>query len=371
MAGLFDIFKTGSTGAQGTTAYPQQQTQSVAYTPTGVPVGSGINTALFRQLQGAGFDYETAKNAAITGVDPRTKSTTSSPSAVQTRSNASAVNSQPVVTQSSTATKSSYTNDDISNAINSVGSMFYGGQPMPQAGSAADIFALQDQLAKDRLNRSGAFAYDSEYHLSPDQLSQIDNSAENISRERLQAAGQAYVNEKNSSSTSTQSNQQLDNERSLLSMYVSQPIVKDYNTVIASKLGIDKILASGVGGAQELATIFSFMKALDPGSVVRESEYEAAAKSGNIFTGALARFNGLFNPSGGFLSPQLKKEFQNIINAKMSSQQSQYENYRNQIRTIAERQGLNPDNVTIDFTGGFDNYNTNSNQQVDIEELLR
>lgn len=355
MAGLLDIFKLG--GAQGTTAYPQQQTQQVSYTPTGVPVGSGVNTSLFRQLQGAGFDYETAKNAALTGVDPRTKSVTSSGPAVQTRSNASAVTAQPDATQASVTPKSSYTNEDIANAINSVGTMFYGGTPMPQAGSAADIFALQDQMAKDRLGRTGAFAYDSNYHLSPDQLSQVDNSAENLRKERLQSLGQAYADNTKKSSSSTQSNQQLDNERSLLSMYVSQPIVKDYNTVIASKLGIDKILSSGVGGAQDLATVYSFMKALDPGSVVRESEYETAAKSGNIFTGALARFNGLFNASGGLLSPQLKKEFSNIINAKMSSQQTQYDNYRNQIRTIAERQGLNPDNVTIDFTGEFDNYN--------------
>lgn len=349
MAGLANIFKGGSAQQPvQTQSYPQQpQAQDIQYTPSGVPIGSGVNTALFRQLQSQGFDYETAKNAAITGVDPRVKSVSSSPAVSQVRSTTQSV-TPTTSTQSSNRT---YSNEEVSNAINSLGTMFYGGSPLPQSGSAADIFALQDQMAKDRLNRTGLFALEKGIAYSPDQLSQIDNSAENLGRERLQALGQAYADSTKTGSSSTLSNQQLDNERALLSMYVSQPIVKDYNTVVSQKLSIDRILNSGVGGAQDLATVYSFMKALDPGSVVRESEYDAAAKSGNIFTGALARFNGLFNPSGGILSPQLKKEFQNIINARMLAQQEQYNNYRNQIRDIASRQGLNPDNTTIDFTG--------------------
>lgn len=356
MAGLFDIFKGG---AQQQVQPAQQQAQQVSYTPSGVPVGAGVNTALFRQLQAEGFSYEAAKDAALTGLDPRVKKATSSPYVSQVNSNVNSIPKTQNYSEPTTQGKT-YSNEEIADAINKFGTQVYGGQVMPQTGSAADIFALQDQLAKDRLSRQGLFSYDKGYALSPDQLSQIDTSAENVGRERLKAAGQAYAGElakaKNQTS-SGYSEKQLDNERALLSMYTSQPIVKDYNTVITSKLGVDNILNSGVGGAQDLALVYSFMKALDPGSVVRETEYATAANSGNIFTGALARFNGLFNPAGGFMSPQLKKEFQNIINSKMKSQQAQYENYRGQIRSIAQRQGLDPDNVTIDFTGGFDDYN--------------
>lgn len=371
MAGLFDIFKGGAQQAPAPVQQQPARQGTISSTPSGRPYGEGVNTALYNELIKQKYPQDVAYAAALGGPDPRASKAVATPAAVQTRYNASNVQQAPATPSSySSQSTKTYSNEEVADAINKFGTQMYGGQVMPQAGSAADIFALQDQLAKDRLNRQGLFAYDTGYALSPDQLSQLDTSAENVGRERLQATGQAYANElaqAKSSSGSGYSEKQLDNERALLSMYTSQPIVKDYNTVITSKLGVDNILNSGVGGAQDLALVYSFMKALDPGSVVRETEYATAANSGNIFTGALARFNGLFNPAGGFMSPQLKKEFQNIINSKMKSQQAQYENYRGQIRSIAERQGLDPDNVTIDFTGGFDDYNNQGG--VDINAL--
>lgn len=277
---------------------------------------------------------------------------------------ASQGSAQIVLPQSASKSSSRATPEELAAAFNRTGKLLHGGAVMPDPGSLADILKLQKEIADNNYNRTGMFDNSDLRGLSPDQLKQVEGSANDFLNNRLQGAADAYDARKKEEVSATKgssvSEHALDNERALLSMYTSQPIVKDYNTVITSKLGIDNILKSGVGGAQDLATVYSFMKALDPGSVVRESEYATAANSGNIFTGALARFNGLMNPSGGFISPQLKKEFQNIVNSKMKSQQSQYDNYRKQVRDIAERQGLNPDNVTIDFTGGFDNYNDNS-----------
>jgi hypothetical protein len=111
------------------------------------------------------------------------------------------------------------------------------------------------------------------------------------------------------------------------SRFDSSPIVKQYNEVQNKKLGIDRLLAEGkVSGPQDVALVYDFMKALDPTSVVRESEYAMGASSGNIFLGALAKFNGLFNEAGGKLPENVKKEFQNIINQRYSAISQQYNN---------------------------------------------
>ena len=145
-------------------------------------------------------------------------------------------------------------------------------------------------------------------------------------------------------------NTQLDNERSLLSLYTSNPIVKEFNEVQSRKLQVDNIIKSGTGGPADLALVYTFMKALDPSSVVRETEYETARKSGNIFHGIWAKFNGYFKEEGGFLPPNVQKEFQNLVNQSYKAREAQYANWRTKIGDIATRQGLNPENVAVDFS---------------------
>jgi len=161
-------------------------------------------------------------------------------------------------------------------------------------------------------------------------------------------------------------NQMTDNERALLTMFQNNQIVKDYNTIVAQKNTMDSIINNGSGGPTDMAAIFTFMKALDPNSVVRESEYDNAAKSGNLFRGIYTKFNGYFKENGGILPDSLKKEFQGIINNKLKAQENQYINYANGIKTIAERQGMNPNNVIIDFSGGV--LNTQQPQPSQVPE---
>jgi hypothetical protein len=148
------------------------------------------------------------------------------------------------------------------------------------------------------------------------------------------------------------SNQSTDNERALMSQFRGEQITKDYNEILGQKGTIDAYIQNGVGGPADLALVFSFMKGLDPNSVVRESEYETAAKSGNIFQGAFARFNGYFKEKGGILPENVKQEFQNLVNQKLKVKETQYNNLTKQYSDIAVRQGLNPKNVVIDYAGG-------------------
>ena len=112
------------------------------------------------------------------------------------------------------------------------------------------------------------------------------------------------------------------------SSFDSAPIVKQYNEVLNKKLSVDGILNSGVVGPGDLALVFEFMKALDPTSVVRETEYDNASKSGNIFLGAAAKFNGYMKPGGGFLPEGVRKDFQKLIDTKLNVATKQYDNFK-------------------------------------------
>jgi len=65
--------------------------------------------------------------------------------------------------------------------------------------------------------------------------------------------------------------------QTLANSFDSHPIIKLYNEVQNKSISVRGIIDSGVGGPADLALVFEFMKALDPTSVVRESEYARTA----------------------------------------------------------------------------------------------
>jgi len=141
----------------------------------------------------------------------------------------------------------------------------------------------------------------------------------------------------------------LDNEMQAKAKFESNQIVKDFNDVQSRVLEMQNYIDSGVRGAADLASVFSFMKALDPNSVVREAEYDNAAKSGNLFKGVWAKFNGYFTDGGGFLPDSVKNDFLTLMKKTLESKTTAYNNYASQTRNIAKTQGMNPDNVAIEF----------------------
>ena len=113
---------------------------------------------------------------------------------------------------------------------------------------------------------------------------------------------------------------------SLAEAFDRNGVVKKFIEAHDKKESFDSIIANGNGGPADLALVFEFMKALDPQSVVRETEFATAAKSGNIFKGWAARFNGYLEEEGGFLPENVKKEFQNIVNQKFDVSRKNYTN---------------------------------------------
>jgi hypothetical protein len=110
---------------------------------------------------------------------------------------------------------------------------------------------------------------------------------------------------------------------SLASQFDSNPVVKNLNEQANKADSVKRIVEAGLGGPGDLAVVYETMKALDPSSVVRESEYESASKSGNVFAGSMARFNGYFKAEGGKLPDNVKQAFLGIIDEKMKVSRKQ------------------------------------------------
>lgn len=153
----------------------------------------------------------------------------------------------------------------------------------------------------------------------------------------------------------TRTNARIDR---IVNSFNAHPLVKEYNEVQAQHGIIQQVVSGSWSGPGDMAAVFAFMKALDPNSVVRETEYANAAKSGNIFTGWAARFNGALNPNGGFLSERVKQDFLRTITGRLSIKTSQYQNLRRQLVARVDRIKAGApetgDEALIDYASGVE-----------------
>lgn len=149
----------------------------------------------------------------------------------------------------------------------------------------------------------------------------------------------------------------------LRNQFSNSPIVKQFNDTQNRLLSFSSILDGSVSGPGDLAVVFEFMKGLDPSSVVREQEYENAAKSGNIFAGVFSKFNGYLKPNGGFLPPSVKKEFLNIVQQKYNVVEKQYDNFYNETGRLIDKKTGEGDGVDY-----LPNYKQVSLKNIDAKE---
>lgn len=114
-----------------------------------------------------------------------------------------------------------------------------------------------------------------------------------------------------------------------------------FNRVVSS--------AQDPSAAGDLAMIFNFMKILDPGSVVRESEFAQAAATGSWgerLQAAAARFL-----AGERLSEDMRADFAERAELLMQAQLRTHLQLEAQFRALAQRTGFNPDDVVLDYIG--------------------
>ena len=100
--------------------------------------------------------------------------------------------------------------------------------------------------------------------------------------------------------------------------------------------------------AGDLSLIFNYMKMLDPGSVVRESEFATAAAAGSYGDRIQASVQKVI--SGERLTPKMRADFVKKSGELYKGMQKQHKKREGSYRQIATDNQFSPDEVVIDIT---------------------
>ena len=129
--------------------------------------------------------------------------------------------------------------------------------------------------------------------------------------------------------------QQFSNENSLRDEYMAQTanfrIIND---------AYKKIMTTADTGAGDMSLLYQYVKLLDPGSVVRESEFATAAASGSFGDQVQAGVQRI--ATGKRLTPELTVQFRNEAKNIFDQQQSSANQTAEQYRRLAIDYGLDP-----------------------------
>lgn len=118
----------------------------------------------------------------------------------------------------------------------------------------------------------------------------------------------------------------------------------DY-ALMVNAMGRIQAAARESSGAQDLALIFSYMKMLDPTSVVRESEFDNAVRTGGVPDQIAAAYNQI--TSGQRLTPGQRANFVRSAQAQLASARRNAQQIESEYRRIALGQGVDPDLVIV------------------------
>lgn len=108
-----------------------------------------------------------------------------------------------------------------------------------------------------------------------------------------------------------------------------------YNNIQASS-------AAGTG-AGDIALITGFMKMLDPGSVVRETEFATARDTAGLFAQLENRLQKAQN--GQLLQPEQRKQYVSLAKQYLEAAQNKAEQEKKDLNAVVKNYKLNPENV--------------------------
>lgn len=109
-----------------------------------------------------------------------------------------------------------------------------------------------------------------------------------------------------------------------------------------------KASAKDPSAAGDLALIYNYMKVLDPGSTVRESEFQLAGQAGSLPTQIQAAFDKL--STGKRLTDDMRKDFVSRSKDLYSAQEKQHKVLANQYKDLVKPYGYDAGRVVPDFT---------------------
>ncbi|MCK5651470.1 MAG: hypothetical protein KAJ42_08845 [Gemmatimonadetes bacterium] len=197
------------------------------------------------------------------------------------------------------------------------------------------------ELAEGVERRSNALATigrdpDVSAPLTPAELAQAAQS-ETATNAAL-AADRAAVVRANTPSAET--------EGGLRAEFNASPIFKDALSIAGSYSSLLEVLAIPSSGPNDLSVIFSFMKMLDPGSVVREGEFANAANSQGWSDRARALYNRIAR--GERLAAPARAEFERSARALIRGRRRLLNGHIAQFSRFAGDQDVDARNVVTD-----------------------
>jgi hypothetical protein len=130
----------------------------------------------------------------------------------------------------------------------------------------------------------------------------------------------------------------IENEQALRKEYFGR--VSSFQT---AQQMYDKILRADNSGAGDVSLVYSFMKMLDEGSVVRESEYAAARDTAGLYQ-QLAN-TGEKLKSGAFLSKEQRETFKRLAGEYVKSGEAYVHTQRKQFEKLVDDYGLDRGHV--------------------------
>ena len=105
--------------------------------------------------------------------------------------------------------------------------------------------------------------------------------------------------------------------------------------------------SNGQKGVSDIALLYGYMKMLDPGSVVRESEFATGKAAGSLPDYLEAAYKSV--ASGEKLSSNVRDQITKQADAIYKQAEQDYSSIEGEYRGIAERSNVDPRNVLVNF----------------------
>lgn len=166
-----------------------------------------------------------------------------------------------------------------------------------------------------------------------------DLALEKKAKEADIASKLAFANQKNTGDSKTN----FKNANTLRDEFNS--LTKDFRTVQDAYSKINKTSGTGAG---DMSMLYQYVKLLDPGSVVRESEFATAAASGSFGERIQGAAKSVIE--GGRLPPSLRQEFLTESKNIYEGQKSGYDRQKQIYTGLSNNFNVDPDLVVTDYT---------------------
>jgi len=135
-------------------------------------------------------------------------------------------------------------------------------------------------------------------------------------------------------------------EQDIRKDYISTPEVKAFNEMKTSFGQINAGL-NAKSAAGDLTAATKFMKLLDPGSVVRESELYLAMNATGLID-RIANYKSRLE-NGEVLNPKQREDFRNVANQLFKAAEATKLNYDKQYEEIAKANNLDPSKIIVNY----------------------